>query len=159
MAPQRKLFSKSFDLENMTVTLSTAKRTETFPIEGMPQTIVDSLILHGLTQKLADKCASSAGSLSEEEKWDAMLSVHAALRAGQWSLKSESAGSMLFRALVELAGTAADKDTIRAKLDAWTPAEKRAVAASPRVAPIMRRLEAERVSEVDSDSLLDDLLG
>jgi hypothetical protein len=159
MAPQKKLFSKSFDLENMTVTISTAKRAETFPIEGMPRTIVDSLILHGLTQKLADKCASSAGSLSEDEKWEAMLTVHASLRAGQWSLKGESAGSMLFRALVELAGPTADKDAIRAKLDAWTPAEKRAVAASGRVAPIIRRLEAERVTEVDSDSLLDDLLG
>lgn len=159
MAPQRKLFSKSFDLETMSVTISTASRSETFPTVNMPRAIVDSLILHGLTQKLADKCASSSGSLSETEKWDAMLTVHASLMAGQWSLKGESAGSMLFRALVELAGPSGDRDAIRAKLDAWTPAEKRAVAASPRVAPIIRRLEAERVSEVDSDSLLDDLLG
>ena len=38
-------------------------------------------------------------------------------------------------------------------------AERRAVSANPKVAPIIRRLESERVSDVDSDSLLDDLLG
>lgn len=159
MAPQRKVFSKSFDLDSMAVVISTPNRSETYLIEGMPENVRNTLMLHGLTQKLADKCATSAGLLSEEEKWDAMNSVYAALHAGQWSLKSESAGSVLFRALCELAGPDADRAAIRAKLDAWTPADRRAVAASPKVAPIIRRLEAERVSEVDSDALLDDLLG
>ena len=159
MAPQRKIFSKSFDLTDLSVTIATSNKTMTFGTANFPQSIKDTLMLHGLTQKLADKCASSAGSLSESEKWEAMGLVHTSLESGQWSLKGESPGSLLFRALVELAGPSADKDAIRAKMDAWTPADKRAVSASPKVAPILRRLEAERTSEIDSDALLDDLLG
>ena len=159
MAPQRKIFSKSFDLSDLSVTIATTNKTMTFGTANFSQSIRDTLMLHGLTQKLADKCASSAGSLSEAEKWAAMEDVYAALKAGQWSLKGESPGSLLFRALVELAGPDADKEAIRAKLDAWTPAEKRAVSASPKVAPVLRRLEAERTSDIDSDALLDDLLG
>ena len=87
-----------------------------------------------------------------------MNTVYAALHAGQWSLKSEGAGSLLFRALLELSPNA-DRVELRAKVDAWSPAERRAVSANPKVAPIIRRLEAERVSDVDSDSLLGDLLG
>lgn len=159
MAPQRKIFSKSFDLADLSVTIATTNKTMTFGTANFSQAIRDTLMLHGLTQKLADKCASSAGSLSEAEKWEAMALVHASLESGQWSLKGESPGSLLFRALVELAGPDADKEAIRAKLDAWTPAEKRAVSASPKVAPVLRRLEAERTSDIDSDALLDDLLG
>lgn len=156
MAPQRKVFSKAFDLANMTVTISTSLRSETYHADTMPEDIRAKLILHGLTQKLADKCASSSGSLTEDEKWDAMNTVYAALAAGQWSLKSEGQGSLLFRALVELGG---DPDATRAKIDAWTPAEKRAVSANPKVSAILRRLESERVSEIDSDDLLSDLIG
>jgi len=158
MAPQRKVFSKSFDLDAMSITISTPNRAETYSTHGMAENIISTLILHGLTQKLADKCATSSGSLTEDEKWDAMNTVYAALHAGQWSLKSEGAGSMLFRALLELSPNA-DRVELRAKVDAWTPAERRAVSANPKVAPIIRRLESERVSDVDSDSLLDDLLG
>ena len=159
MAPQRKIFSKSFDLTDLSVTIATTSKTMTFGTANFSQAIRDTLMLHGLTQKLADKCASSAGSLTEAEKWEAMAMVHTSLINGQWSLKGESPGSLLFRALVELAGPDADKEAIRAKLDAWTPAEKRAVSASPKVAPVLRRLEAERTSDIDSDALLDDLLG
>ena len=158
MAPQRKVFSKSFDLDAMSITISTPNRAETYSTHGMAENIISTLILHGLTQKLADKCATSSGSLTEDEKWDAMNTVYAALHAGQWSLKSEGAGSLLFRALLELSPNA-DRAELRAKVDAWTPAERRAVSANPKVAPIIRRLESERVSDVDSDSLLDDLLG
>lgn len=158
MAPQRKVFSKAFDLDGMTITISTSNRAETYTTDGMPENIVHTLTLHGLTQKLADKCATSSGSLTEDEKWDAMNTAYAALHAGQWSLKSEGAGSLLFRALLELAPDS-DRVALRAKVDAWTPAERRAVSANPKVAPIIRRLESERVSDVDSDSLLDDLLG
>ena len=159
MAPQRKVFSKSFDLTTMTVTIATINKAETYSAATLPLEIQKTLMLHGLVQKLADKCASSAGSLSVDEKWANMGLAYDSLAAGQWSLKGESPGSLLFRALCEVAGPDADKEAIRAKLDAWTPAEKRAVAASPKVAPTLRRLEAERVSEIDSDSLLDDILG
>jgi len=158
MAPQRKVFSKSFDLDTMSVTISTPSRAETYTTEGMSPAILSTLILHGLTQKLADKCATSSGSLTENEKWDAMNTVYAVLHAGQWSIKSEGAGSLLFRALLELSPNA-DRVELRATVDKWTPAERRAVSANPKVAPIIRRLESERVSDVDSDELLDNLLG
>ena len=83
MAPQRKIFSKAFDLTDLSVTIATSNKTMTFGTANFPQSIKDTLMLHGLTQKLADKCASSAGSLSEVEKWEAMAMVHAALEGGQ----------------------------------------------------------------------------
>ena len=64
MAPQRKVFSKSFDLDTMSITIATPSRSETYTTEGMPAAILSTLILHGLTQKLADKCATSSGSLT-----------------------------------------------------------------------------------------------
>ena len=158
MAPQRKIFSKSFDLSRMSVTIATPNRSETYMVDGMAQEIIDTLVLHGLTQKLADKCASSAGSLTEDEKWTGMNEVYASLHAGTWSLKSEGQGTMLVRALMELAPNSNLSD-IRAKVEGWSNAERRAVSANPKVATILRRMEAERASGIDSDELLDDLLG
>ena len=157
MAPQRKLFSKSFDLASMTVNISTGNRSETYETAGMNEEILNTLILHGLTQKLSDATASSAGLLSEDEKWSAMNEVYAALHAGQWSMKREGAGSLLLRALCELSPHA-DKQVLRAKVEAWTPAERRAVSANPKIRPIIARLEAERTTDVDSDDLLAELL-
>jgi hypothetical protein len=158
MAPQRKVFSKSFDLANMSVTISTPSRSETYLIKGMSEDIRNTLMLHGLTQKLSDKCAASAGALTEDEKWTAMNEVYASLHAGTWSLKSEGQGTMLVRALMELAPNSTLAD-IRAKVEGWSNIERRAVSANPKVATILRRMEAERASGIDSDELLDNLLG
>ena len=65
---------------------------------------------------------------------------------------------MLVRALMELAPNSNLSD-IRAKVEGWSNAERRAVSANPKVATILRRMEAERASGIDSDELLDDLLG
>lgn len=154
MALEREIFSKSFDLDDMSVTIATLSRQETYRIEGMPKNMVDILILSGLAQTLTEKCESSAGSLTEDEKWAAMNEVYASLQIGTWWSKSEPA--MLVRALCELAPHKTHVE-IRAEVERWTVAQRIDVAMNPKVFPVLRRMEAERATDIDSDYLLESL--
>jgi hypothetical protein len=156
MAPQRKDFSKSFDLTNMSVTISTPSRSETYLIEGMPKDTVDTLTLSGLAQVLAEKCESSAGSLTEDEKWAAMNEVYASLQARTWSLMSEGQDTLLVRALCELAPHKTHVE-IRAEVERWTVTQRIDVAMNPKVSTVLRRMESEPATDIDSDYLLEGL--
>lgn len=156
MAPQKKSFKKSWNLETMEVTLEhSAGRKETFAFLALPETVRAMLGLHGLTQKLADKAAKEAGTPAAE-KWDGIMAAWETLLAGEWSMRSEGQGSMLLRALCE-AYPAKDKSELKATIDGWSTAERNAVSRSARIKPILDRIQAERASDIDADALLDEL--
>ena len=156
MAPQKKSFSKSWDEELMTVTLTHVQgRSETFAFNALPAPIQARLGLYGLTQKLSDKAAKEAGTPAAE-KWDGIMSAYAALLNGDWSTRGEGAGSMLLRAMCE-AYPARGREELKAVIDGWSTAERNAVSRSSRIKPILDRLQAERASDIDADDLLAEL--
>ena len=156
MAPQKKLFKKSWNLEALTVTLESADGNRgAFPIAAIPANLHPMLMLHGLTQKLSDATAGPAGT-TLAEKWAAIMDTWEALRGGEWSMRREGAGSLLLRALCE-AYPAKDRGELKAALDGWSTAERNAVSRSSRIKPILDRLQAERTTDVDADALLGEL--
>jgi hypothetical protein len=156
MAPQRKVFSKSFD--GSAVTLSTGKgKPRSFDITMLSGALREKLALHGLTQKLCDAAALPAGS-TIEDKWEAIDATWAMLLNGEWSARREGAGTLLLRALMELY-PAKGRDELRTFLDAKSPAERKALALNPKVRTIITRMEAERATDIDADELLDELEG
>lgn len=131
-------------------------QTRLFTIPGL---MLDRFAAHGAEQKLGDEMAGL------DDIDDCVLAVDELidrLYGGEWSLKREGSGmagtSILARALCEQSGK--DSATIKAFLSKKTQAEKIALRNSPKIKPIVERLEAEKVSKgakVDTDALLSEL--
>lgn len=130
-----------------------------FPI---PDVLLLKAAGHGIEQKLGDETAG------EEDVDDMQLAVEelAERLATQglegWSQKREggvmSGTSALLKALVELTGKSVDE--VKLFLKDKKQAEKLALRNSPKVKPIIDRLEAEKASKaanVDTDALLGQL--
>ena len=111
---------------------------------------------HGAEQKLGDETAG------EEDVDDMCLAVDDLidrLNKGEWSMKREGGGmagtSVLLRALMELSSKTVEQ--VKEFLKPLTQADKLALRNSPKVKPIVDRLEAEKVSKaskVDTNALL-----
>lgn len=116
---------------------------------------------HGWGQKLGDE---AAGIDDVDDMYLAVEELATRLQGGEWSVKREGSGfagtSVLLRALVEYSATKGDPRTpeqIKEFLTGKSQAEKLALRNSPRIKPIVERLEAEKASKgakVDTDSLL-----
>jgi len=123
-------------------------------------TIPDELLLkfagHGAEQKLGDETAGV------DDVDDMVLGVEeliGRLNNGEWSTKREGSGiagtSILLRALVEFSGKSVEQ--MRDWLKDKSQAEKLALRNSPKIRPIVEKLEAEKAAKgakVDTDSLL-----
>lgn len=126
-------------------------------------------LLHGLKQKLVDAAAiardtDTGRSATTEDKYQAVLEVYERITAAEgasWNKVREAgtgggAGSgVLLRALMQLTGK--DKAAIEAFLEEKTKEEKSALRSNPKVAAIIAELQRAKVSDVDTDSLLDEL--
>lgn len=126
-------------------------------------TIPDNLLLqfagHGAEQKLGDEIAGV------DDVEDCVLAVDELidrLYNGEWSMRKEGSGvagtSVLAKALAEHTGKSIEE--IRAFLKPKTQAEKMALRANPKIAPIVERLEKEKANSKDhtqSDALLESL--
>lgn len=130
--------------------------------------IPDGLILraagHGIEQKLGDETAG------EEDVDDMNLAVDELIERlssgdpDSWITKREGGGmsgtSTLLKALVELSGKGVEE--IKAFLKPLSQAEKMALRQSPKVKPIVDRIEAEKATKaanVDTGALLAQLGG
>ena len=124
--------------------------------------------LHGLKQKLVDAAAiarntDTGASATLEDKFNAVREVFERITApdGTWNKQARAGGTstggsgLLLRALMELTGQS--KVKIDAYLSTKSKAEKAALRASPKVAPIIARFQSEKAS-VDTDALLDELI-
>lgn len=117
-------------------------------------------VAHGVEQKVGDEVA---GLDDVEDMILAVEKVIDRLHGGSWVAERESSGlagtSTLARALIEATGKspAEIKDFLANK----SVAEKRALRANSKIAPIVERLEANKKKKepvsVDTDSMLDEL--
>lgn len=123
----------------------------------MPPSLINQFALHGAEQKLGDEAAGV------KDLDDAILAIDELidrLYNGEWGVKRESSGiagtSVLVRAMVEFSGKSVEQ--IKAFLKDKTHAEKVALRNSPKLKPIVERLESEKAakgtSKVDTDALL-----
>lgn len=137
----------------------------------IPPALLNQFAAHGAEQKLGDETAGT------EDVDDMTLDVDALierLNKGEWTTKREGGGmsgtSVLLRALVELSGKTAEQIKLFLQGDpssedpekkrAKTNAEKTALRNSPKLKPIVERLESEKANKgakVDTDALLGSL--
>lgn len=128
---------------------------------NLPSELLYRFAAHGAEQKLGDETAG------EEDVDDMVLAVDdliERLNKGEWSMKREGGGmagtSVLLRALMELSGKTVEQ--VKEFLKPLSQADKLALRNSPKVKPIVDRLEAEKVSKaskVDTNALLAGLEG
>jgi hypothetical protein len=115
---------------------------------------------HGIEQKIGDEVA---GLEDPEDMVEAVDAIIERLQAGEWAAKRESSGmagiSVLGKALVKVSGKTAEQ--IREFLKGKSNAEKLALRNSPKLAPVIAELEANKKrkpkAEVDTESLLGEL--
>lgn len=142
-------------------------RNLTLAIATLSQEIIDHAIRHGLKQKLVDAAAMSRNpetgrSATIEDKYAAVRVVYERLLAGQWNAvrgEGSATGGMLLSALVRLYDGRKTPEQVREYLATLTDAQKTALRANSRVAPIIEQIRAERGQATDTDALLDELDG
>lgn len=132
--------------------------TRTFPL---PDVLLSKFAVHGAEQKLGDETAGV------EDVDDMVIFVDELmdrLAKGEWSTKREGSGfagtSILMRALVEVSGKTAE--AIKLFLSTKTQADKMALRNSPKIKPVVERLEAEKLAKgtkVDVGALEAELAG
>jgi hypothetical protein len=123
---------------------------------------------HGAIQKLGDELADP--KLTDiDDKIAAIDSLIAQLDTGEWSARREGDGfagtSVLLKALVELTQKEGEQPAdavtrVKAFLKGKSQNEKLALRNSPKIKPIVERIEAEKAAkgaQVDTDSLLAEL--
>lgn len=125
----------------------------------LPESLFQKFAAHGAEQKIGDEIA---GLTDVEDCILAVDELTERLSAGEWGVKRESNGmagtSVLAKALIEHSGKTPEQ--VKAYLSTKTQAEKVALRSNAAIAPIIARLEANKVkkpSGVDTDALLGDL--
>lgn len=135
--------------------------------DALTPAIARAALLHGLKQKLVDAAAMSRNpetgrSATIEDKFAAVQAVYERLLAGQWNAvrgEGSATGGMLLSALVRLYDGRKTPEQVREYLATLTDAQKTALRANSRVAPIIEQIRAERGQATDTDALLDELDG
>lgn len=127
----------------------------------LPDALLTKFAAHGAEQKLGDE---TAGVEDVEDMVLAIDELIDRLYNNEWSQKREAGGmagtSVLLRALVEATGQTVEK--VKTFLAGKTQAEKLALRNSPKIKPVVERIEAEKASKkgnVDTDALLGELAG
>ena len=137
--------------------------------------ILSQALLHGLKQKLVDAAAiarnlDTGASATTADKKGAVMEIHTRLLEGAWNKGrvagdgTSGKGSILLLALQRLQP---NRDVVELAewLKARTDAERAALAKNAKILPHVQAIQAERAaaaakrSGVDSDELLNDLLG
>ena len=152
--------------------------TATLSTRDLSPEILSQALLHGLKQKLVDAAAiarnvDTGASATTADKKEAVMEIHARLLEGAWNKGraagdgSNGKGSILLLALQRLQPNR-DAAELAEWLKARTDAERAALAKNAKILPHVQAIQAERAeraaaaakkSGVDSDELLNDLLG
>lgn len=140
----------------------------------LPQVLLQKAAAHGITQKLSDEMAGIDNLDDQLVAFDDLVDRLYQKGLEGWTAEREAGAnlagaSILVRALVELSqGTARPQtaDQVRQFLAGKTHAEKLALRANSKIAPIVKRLEEEKAAKrvekgtaIDSDALLGGLIG
>lgn len=133
-----------------------------FQPADLDQRIIEHAVAHGLNAKLVDAAAISRDtttgkSATVTEKREAVLAVAQRLLAGEWNRPRAAADSatLLLQAMARVFPEATP-EALRAKHDAWSDDERKAVRLNPRIARALADIQAERAAAkgLDSDDLL-----
>ena len=160
---------------NMGLTLKFADGfAATLMRENLSEDILIQATLHGLKQKLVDAAAiarntETGASATVQDKKEAVLAVLNRLMAGEWNKtreggESAAKGSLLLLALGRM-NPAGDMSALAERVKAMTDEQRAALSKNPKVLVHIQAIQAERaaakarMSGVDSDALLGDLLG
>lgn len=147
---------KTIDGETVTITVD-GFAPIAVRLSALHPDIITRAALHGLSQKLGDAGALSAGS-TDEDRCEAISAVAGHLLAAdsgdQWNRKAAGDGSggdgLLVRALVELGG---EREAVKAKVAAMDKKTQAAVRALPQVADIIARLRAPKNPAIGANAL------
>ncbi len=158
---KRKMLKETIISDNGQVSVRLDFRNGETRLFTISDELKDKFAGHGAEQKLGDETAG------EEDVDDMCLAVDDLidrLNKGEWSMKREGGGmagtSVLLRALMELSGKTVEQ--VKEFLKPLKQADKLALRNSPKVKPIVDRMEAEKVSKaskVDTNALLAGLEG
>ena len=163
------------DMAHSALTLTFADGTATqFSTVDFSPSILTQALAHGLKQKLVDAAAiarntETGASATVQDKKAAVLAVLERLLAGEWNKAREGGdgaakGSLLLLALGRM-NPAGDMSALAERVKAMTDEQRAALSKNPKVLVHIQAIQAERaaakarVSGVDSDALLGDLLG
>ena len=136
---------------------------------ALSEEIRSQAMLHGVKQKLVDAAAiarnpDNGRSATIEDKYDAVKEIYDRITSpdGTWNkVRGDGTGmagaGLLIRALMEKFGKS--RADIEAFLENKTPAQKNALKADTRIAPIIARMQAERTNSVDTMAMLEELEG
>lgn len=142
-------------------------KTLTIEVSALTETIRHAAMLHGLKQKLVDAAAISRDTdtgraASIDTKYDAVREVYERLLAGEWNKtragEGVATGGLLLRALLRMYQGRKTKEELLAFLATKTDAEKAALRASPKIAPIIATIKDEDASKKPDAPNGDDLL-
>ena len=122
----------------------------------IPTDLFAQFACHGAEQKLGDE---TAGMEDVDDMVIAVDELIDRLNKGEWSTRREGSGfagtSILLQALVEVSGKTIEQ--IRGFLSGKTQADKMALRNSPKIKPVVDKLEAAKATKVDTESLLGEL--
>lgn len=121
-----------------------------------PQGMVLRFAGHGMEQKYGDE---AAGENDIDDIVIAMDEMNERVQNGEWYVRREGGGfagtSILLKALVEISGKSVDE--IKSFLKGKSQGEKLTLRNSPKVKPVVERLESEKLAKsakIDTDVLL-----
>lgn len=160
--PGKRKMQKTAEIDGTVVSVRLDFRngeTRTFIVPN--EVMLLKFAAHGAEQKLGDAIAGLKDIDDAVIEIDSLISR---LGKGEWGVTRESGGmagiSVLVRALVEHTGK--EVQDIKDFLAGKTQGEKLALRNNPKIKPIVERIEAEKnskkTSNVDTDSMLDELV-
>lgn len=135
-------------------------------IADLSPEIIEQAIRHGLNAKLVDAAAMSrnpdtGASATVADKKAAVIEVAERLVNGEWNKRREAGegeGTLLLAAMMRVYPTT-ERAVLEAKIEAWSPYERKVVRLNPRIAAAITAIQVERAERkgINSDDLLDDL--
>jgi hypothetical protein len=164
---------KSSVIDGDDVTVRVAFRNGKVRKFHIPADLVSRFAAHGAEQKLGDEVAGMGKEGQDEsiildDMYEAVNDLASRLEDEnvpaneRWNVKREAGGfagtSILMKALIEVSGKS--EDAIRTFLKGKSQGDKLAMRASPKLAPVVERLEKERVAKaanVDTSKLFAEL--
>jgi hypothetical protein len=156
---KRKLVKESTIDEHGKVSVRLDFRNGETRLFHLPHTLLNQFAAHGAEQKLGDETAGT------EDVDDMVVDVDdliERLHKGEWNVKREGGGfagiSILMAALIEVSGKT--QEQIKLFLSTKTQADKMALRNSPKIKPVVEKLEAAKLAKgtkVDVKALEDEL--
>lgn len=137
----------------------------TIPRNALTAEVEERALFHGIKQKVADAAAIprdtvTGRSANDADKIRAMRAVVERLLAGTWAVSGGGGVSsdkmFLIRAMAEYSGKSLEE--AREFVEDKTKTQQTALMGNAKIKPIIDRMRAESVGNIDSDDLLEEFV-